>query len=183
MRFALLCGFVLAAFVSVAGAQTVGGPSGSTSILTLNQDRFFKESDFGKRVLHELEQRSADLTEENHRIEEELKAEEQALTEKRKTLPASDFRILADAFDEKVQNIRKQQAQKAVDLSGWTEGEQQVFFKKAFGELLKLATELGADVILDQRTTIISSGRVDVTDRAIARVNSVIGDGTEPAKP
>ena len=158
-----------------AQEQTLG-------ILTLNQERFFNQSAFGVRVLKEIDARSQALTDENHRIEEELKAEEIALTEQRKALEPAAFRELADAFDNKVEDIRAEQARKTNDLNHWAEAEQQRFIDTAYPELLKLANELGALVILDQRTTIITSGRIDVTDRAIERANAVIGDGLEPPK-
>jgi len=163
----------------VAQAQTLAETVGST-ILTLNQDRLFNQSAFGKRVLAEIETRSAQLKAENHRIESDLKAQELALTEQRKTLPAAEFRPLANAFDKKFETIRAAQARKSADLSNWTESEQQRFVDAAYPELLKLTTELGALIILDQRSTIITSARIDVTDQAIVRIDQVIGDGAAP---
>ena len=49
--------------------------------LTLDQDRLFSESAFGKRVAAELDSRSQALATENREIEAELYAEEQALTD------------------------------------------------------------------------------------------------------
>lgn len=176
LAFAALLALPLSAFQAVAQVQS----GASNQILTLNQERFFQESLFGRRVLQEIDSRSTRLAAENHRIESELKDEELRLTEQRKTLPAAEFRALADAFDAKVENIRTTQAGKATDLSKFADAEQQRFIDQAYPELLKMATEIGALVILDQRSIIITSGQIDVTERAIFRVDQAIGDGGAP---
>lgn len=165
--------WLLAAFAAPVSAQVNG-----SQILTLDQERFFNQSAFGKRVLREIEARSFVLAAENRKIEAELTAEELDLTEQRKTLLPADFRALADAFDKRVELIRTGQAQKAGELNSWAESEQNRFVKTAYPSLLDLAKELGALVIIDQRTTIITSGKIDVTDQAIFRADQVIGDGT-----
>jgi len=165
--------WLLAAFAAPVSAQVNG-----SQILTLDQERFFNQSAFGKRVLQEIEVRSSALTAENRKIEAELTAEELDLTEQRKTLLPAEFRALADAFDKRVELIRTGQAQKADELNSWAESEQNRFVKTAYPSLLDLAKELGALVIIDQRTTIITSGKIDVTDQAIFRADQVIGDGT-----
>lgn len=155
----------------------------SPGILTLDQARFFNTSAFGQRVVSEFKKRSDILAAENHRIEDDLKVEELALTEQRKTLAVADFRALADEFNVKVETIRAEQSEKTIALNKWAEAEQQRFVDIAYPELLKLATELGAAVILDQRSTIISASQVDVTDQAIERINRTIGDGVQVEKP
>jgi len=175
-KIIIAAGVALALLATPLAAQRI--PS---KILTLDQSRFFNQSAFGQRVMAEIKTRSARLTAENRRIEDTLKAEELSLTVKRKTLPTADFRVLADAFDAKVERIRTARAKKTVALNKWAETERQRFIDTAYPELLKLANQLGALVILDQRQTIITSSKIDVTAKAIARINETIGDGT--AKP
>ncbi|HBN29955.1 MAG TPA: outer membrane chaperone Skp [Rhodobacteraceae bacterium] len=174
-RNIVLIGF-LAVFAMPASAQVIG-----SQIQTLDQERFFNQSAFGKRVLQEIEQRSVTLATENRKIEAELTAEELALTERRKTLVPAEFRALADAFDKRVELIRTGQAQKANELNVWAETEQERFVEIAYPQLLELAKELGALVIIDQRTTIITSSKIDVTEQAIFRADQVIGDGRAAA--
>ena len=168
-------GLVAVVSATAANAQ-VGVPLG---VYTLNQERLFADSLFGQRVRHEVETRSGIIAGENRRMEQELKDEEAQLTEKRPSLAPAEFRSLADAFDKKVESIRTGQAAKTRDLNKWSETERQRFFKAAFPVLLKLAQEVGASVILDQRSAIISSDQVDITDRAVKRMNETIADGKQ----
>lgn len=151
-------------------------------IYTLDQDRLFGRSAFGARVVQEIEERSAAIAAESRRIEAELRDEEQSLTDQRASLPAAEFRSLADAFDARVEALRESQAQKSFDLNTWTEAEQKRFFEAAFPILVTMAEELGALAIFDQRSVIIASDQVDLTDRAIARIDAELGDGAEPAE-
>jgi len=153
------------------------------NIYTLNQEAMFAQSAFGQRVRQTIESRSSGIAAENRRIEEELKAEEQALTEQRPTLDPAEFRQLADAFDAKVEEIRTTRAKKSADLSAWTDAERTRFFELAFPVLLDLAKELGASAILDMRTVIIASDQIDITATAQKRVDQALGDGAEGSEP
>ncbi|MBZ0129887.1 MAG: OmpH family outer membrane protein [Rhodobacteraceae bacterium] len=177
----LAFGLILALAAGVADQATAQSIP-AQQIYTLDQDRLFGSSAFGMRVLHEIEQRSAAIAQESRQIEAELRDEEQALTDQRASLPAAEFRSLADAFDARVEALRQAQAQKSFDLNAWTEAEQKRFFEAAFPILVTMAEELGALAIFDQRSAIIASDQVDLTDRAIARINAEIGDGTRPAQ-
>ncbi len=154
----------------------------SGGVFTLNQDRLFTQSLFGQRVQSEVKLRTAAIAKENRRMEAELKAEELALTEKRPDLEPAEFRKLADEFDAKVESIRTGQAQKSADFNNWAANQRKEFFDAAFPELLKLAEEISAVAILDQRSVIISSDRIDITDRAIKQIDAVIGDGSAPSE-
>jgi Skp family chaperone for outer membrane proteins len=151
-------------------------------VLTLDQDRLFNQSAFGRKVVEDLNARSQALAAENRQIELDLAEEEQALTDQRPSLEASAFRDLADAFDNKVERIRKEQAQKAVDLNAWIESEQQRFFTAALPIVTELTRELGAVVVLDRRFTLIALDQADVTNLAILRVDQTLGDGSAEAE-
>ena len=105
---------VLAAafWTCAAAAQPFDQLEVASPILTIDSDLLFEESEFGKRTFAEFEQRGALLSAENRRIEEELIAEEKELTELRATMDANLFRERADAFDVKVQGIRRAQDRK-----------------------------------------------------------------------
>ncbi len=154
-------------------------------IFTLSQDRLFTQSEFGQRMRREIKTRSTAIAIENRKIESELKVEEQTLTEQRASLVPAEFRVLADAFDKKVEAIRTEQAQKSLALNSFAETEQKRFFKLAFPVLIALVDELSAVAILDERSTIIASDKMNITALALARVNTAIGDGskTTPSKP
>lgn len=170
----LLAGLLTA---SLAAMPLAAQQTPATGVYTLDQERLFNQSAFGARVLKEIERRSGELAAENHRIEEQLKAEEQSLTERRPNLPPADFRVLADQFDTRVENIRAEQAQKSVDLNAWADDERKRFFTAVYPVLLTMADELGAAVVLDQRSVIITSAAADLTDEALKRVDAELGDG------
>lgn len=153
----------------------LGAPQ--SSILTIQPDRLFAESAFGKRISREVEAEGAVLTAENRRIEAELRAEEQDLTKRRATIAADAFRALADAFDEKVQETRRIQDQKLREISQLSETARREFFAASLPLLEQIMRDAGAGAILDHSTVFLSSDAVDITDLAISRIDKVLGDG------
>ena len=67
-------------------AQTYPTSDQFLSVATINQDRLFSESQFGKSFNQKFQNDATLLTEENRRIENELAIEESDLTQKRKEL-------------------------------------------------------------------------------------------------
>jgi Skp family chaperone for outer membrane proteins len=84
------------------------------------------------------------------------------------------FRDLADTFDKKVEDLRAGQEAKSRNLTSQIEQERKRFFEKIAPLLGDLMVELGAAVILDKSTIVISLGSVDITDQAIARIDAVL---------
>ncbi len=152
-------------------------------LLTVDQERLFTESAFGKRVAAELDRRSRALAAENRSIEAGLVAEEQALTDERPSLPADQFRKKADDFDAKVQAIRGEQDQKAKELGSFREGEQKRFASELGSILSEIARDRGALAVMDRRVMLISADQIDITDDAIALVDQRLGDGAAGAPP
>jgi Skp family chaperone for outer membrane proteins len=144
------------------------------AILTLDQDRFFLESAFGKASLERERAATAALEKENKRIEAELVSEEQALTNERGTLSAEEFSAKAKAFDAKVEQIRTEQDAKARLLAEAREGERQQFLAIAVPILGELLGERKAQAIVDKSMTILSLSAIDVTDAAIAKVDAAM---------
>ncbi len=165
-----------------AGQEGAAQPIGpvQSPILTVDSDRLFSDSEFGKQTVVEFETRGAELSSENRQIEEALEAEEQALTDQRATMDPAEFRALADAFDEKVQATRRTQDAKTRRLSQDFEQRRNVFLQAAAPVLEGLMREAGAAVILDRRSLFLSSNAIDITNIAIQRLNAVLGDGAEP---
>ena len=168
----------LAACVCLASpmsAQQLG--TVQSPILTIEAERLFIESQFGQRVAQEREADSAVLSAENRRIEADLTEEEQSLTERRAEMEPDAFRALADAFDEKVQAIRRTQDAKARALNQRGEADRVAFLQAAAPVLEQLMRDAGAAVILERGSVFLSLNATDVTDQAIARINAAIGDG------
>ncbi|WP_246039813.1 OmpH family outer membrane protein [Sulfitobacter sabulilitoris] len=164
-------------------AQTAGAPLTIQSpILTIDSDRLYLESAFGRRTAREIEAQGAELAAENRRIEAALTAEEKDLTERRPTMEPTAFRALADAFDEKVQTTRREQDAKTRALNQQLEERRSVFLTAAAPVLETLMREAGAAVILEKRSVFLSANAIDITSDALARIDAVLGDdGKRPA--
>lgn len=184
----LVIRLVLAAGLCAASAvqaqqqpETVSPPSLPRSvqspILTIDSDRVFLESEFGRRVAEEIEERGNALSAENRRIEADLEAEEQELTLKRAQMSPEAFRSLADDFDEKVQAIRRAQAAKSRALNAQLDEEREAFLAAAGPVLEQLMRNAGAGVILERRSVFVSASAIEITDAAIALLNETIGSG------
>mgnify|MGYP001025506723 FL=1 len=180
--FALFGAAPLAAQQTPAENQLERG-SVVSPILTIDSERAFIDSAFGRRVAAEVEAESEKLVTENRRIEADLEAEEQELTELRKTLPAGEFRLLADAFDAKVQETRAAQAAKGRALNARVGKEEDVFRNAAAPVLERLMRDAGAAVILERRSVYVSLNAIDITADAIALLDETLGSGATPKQP
>ena len=177
IRFAAVALVLSFALIAAQGlAQQVG--LRQSAILTIATDRLFSDSAFGRRIAGEVEAQSAVLAAENRRIEAELTAEEKDLTERRPDMDADAFRALADAFDQKVQNIRETQESKARALNQIAEEARVSFLQAARPVLEKLMRDAGAGVILERASVFMSANTTDITDLAIQRIDAAIGDGS-----
>ncbi len=177
LRLGLLIGLI------ATGAATAQNTVTQPPILTLNQERLYANSLFGERVRTELEASSAELANENRKIEAALVAEERQLTDDRPTMEPEAFRALAEDFDERVTGIRRAQVEKRNALQRVTESERARFFELAYPVLLQLVEETDALAILNQSAVILSSRQIDITDTAIQRVDAEIGDAALPPEP
>lgn len=163
--------------LSLGQEMQIGAPQ--SGILTIQPDRLFSESAFGQRVTRELEAEGAVLTAENRRIEAELRAEEQDLTQRRPSMDPEAFRTLADAFDKKVQETRRTQDQKLREITQMGETARREFFVASLPILQGIMRDSGAGAILDNSSVFLSSEAADVTDLAITRIDAVLGDGAD----
>jgi len=154
-----------------------------SAVLTIDPERLFEETAFGRRVIAESERRAEELQAENRRIEAELTAEERDLTERRPEMGVEEFRVLADAFDAKVDRIRAEQDGKAREIQEIRETGQQDFFNRIGPILLTIVRERQAAILLDRRTVFLSAEAVDITEQAVGRIDAEIGAGTAGAQP
>lgn len=165
----------------VAMAQQVQQGSGATDlpqapILTLDRERLLAETRFGRAVEAQFQKDSETLIAENLRLEQALEAEERALTDQRPTLPAEEFRKLAEEFDTKTEAIRAAQDAKSRAITSRRDAERQRFLQAAIPVLAELMRDTGAVAIFDKEMVILSLRGVDITDEAISRIDDVLGD-------
>lgn len=173
-RLALVAGLLLALPVA---AQDTRAPT--SSILTIDSERLFLNSDFGKRVVSEIEVLGNELAAENRKIEAELAEAEKELTDRRADMTAEAFRPLADAFDTRVQDTRQEQAAKSRNLNELLDKEREAFLNAAGPVLESLMAEVGASVVLERRNVFFATNASDITATAIARLNATLGAGED----
>lgn len=164
---------------AVACGQQVDAPS--SPILTIDQERLYAESLWGKRVEAEIAAANKDLQTENNRIEAELTAEEKSLTDRRPTTPPADFRKLADDFDQRVTGIRDAQDRKGREIAARRDQARQDFFAAALPVMADLLRARGAVAILDNRAVFVAASSIDATEEVRKRLDEVLGAG--PAQP
>ena len=150
----------------------------AAQILTLDKERLFSGSAFGQAITGAVEMEVAALTAENRRIDAALEAEERDLTARRPGMTPAEFRILADAFDEKVTALRAAQDAKSKALTRMRDDGRKRFFAAAVPILAALMRDMGALAILSNEAVILSFDRIDMTDAATARLNAALGDGS-----
>ncbi len=150
----------------------------ASAVLTVDQERLFSESLWGKRMQAELEAASRELQAENRKIEAALTAEEKALTDKRVTMAPADFRVLADEFDKRVTGIRAAQDGKARDLTARRDADRKAFLDSVLPIMGEVMTARGAVAILDSRAIFLSVRSIDATDAIVAAIDAKLGDGS-----
>ena len=173
---ALLAALPAAAQMSLGEPVATAGP-----ILTLDQNRLYSDSRYGRQSQADIDAEAKALAAENRDLEAALEIEEKALAERRSSLPAEEFQTLAQAFDAKVRDIRRARDTKARDLSMRQDQSQRIFLEKVVPILNQIRTEMGAELILDRASVIWSSPSIDITDLAIQRIDQTMLDaGTTP---
>ena len=185
LRFAAVVVMVIAANSAPLPlmAQDPGTGTSVSPVLTIDQDRLYTESLWGKRALADLEARSTGLQAENRKIEAALTAEEKTLTERRPIMAAEEFRKLADDFDRRVTGIRQAQDTKARDLTRYRDEDRQAFYDAALPVMGEVMDARGAVAILDKRAIFLSATAIDVTDTVRALIDRKLGAGPTAATP
>jgi len=180
---AALAALVLAATPVLAQEPPLAMGQAQSAVLTIDTERLFADSLFGRRVADDYRAATEALAAENRRIEAELTAEEQALTDRRPAMDPDAFRAEADAFDARVQAIRGEQDAKERALQDRLTAGRDAFLAAAAPVLGDLMRGAGASVILDRRSVFLALGAVDVTEEAIATIDAAIGTGEEEGQP
>lgn len=181
-----LCLALLALHPVAALAQSQDVPA--PQIVTLDQDRLYNGSLYGRALEAKSLAATQTLAAENRKIEADLSNEEASLTTQRASLTAEAFADLAAAFDAKVEKIRAEQDVKAKALAADRDAGRKQFFNAAVPVLAEVMRQAGAYAILNRDAVVLSFDSIDITDRAIAALDARLGDGsalpapgTEPA--
>ncbi len=147
------------------------------SLRTIDDERLFRESLFGRRVTEEIAVASRALEAENDRLLAELTARENELTELRAEMSLEEFRAAANAFDLQAEEVRRTQSEKRQRLAQFEESERRRFFSEISSVLQEVLEAEGGQILIDARAVIIARIDVDMTDQAIKAMDDAIGDG------
>ena len=166
---------------SFAAAQQTSFPvyEPVVPVVSINRELLIQRSEYGKTLIGSLAQRQSDLIVENETLATTLEREELELTELRKTLEPEEFAPLAEAFDTKVKDVRRQQDQKALDLAKQLEAARFRFFRQAEGVIAQMMQENGILFVLDEAAIWMSQGG-DVTAAVIERLDAAYAAGELP---
>ena len=144
----------------------------SQALLVLDQERVLTDSLPGQALLaEEAEERDA-LISQARRLDRELEEEERRLTDLRAGMDAAEFRALANAFDDRVVRTRREQDQRAADLTQRSEAARRAFFAKVAPILLDILSETNAGAVIDQRSVLIANQNLNITAEVIKRLNA-----------
>ncbi len=182
---ALRRGAALAALLSALAASGALAQQPAIGVAVVSEAELFSGSAFGRALASRDEASRRALQSENQRLDAALEAEERDLTTRRSAMTPEAFRALATAFDIKVKGIRAAQDSKARDLSRSQDEARLTFLQAARPVLQDLMRETGASVLLDRDAVLMLRDNADLTAAAIARIDSVLGDGSAvpPAPP
>lgn len=152
---------------------------GAPQVLIIDSERLFVETQYGRRIQSDLAAQAAELQAENDRIVESLTQEERSLTLRRADMTPEEFRAEAEAFDAKVQDVRRVRDAKNVDLQVANAEARARFEERVQGIVANIMLERGAALVLEQRNVVLSVRAANITDDAIAQIDAQLGDGSE----
>ena len=147
------------------------------SVLVIDSERLFFETEYGQRLSADIAAKAADLQAENDQIVATLTQEEQSLTARRPTMSPEEFAAEAEAFDTKVQEVRRVRDAKNVELQVATAGARAEFEEQVQNIIASIMFDRGASMILEQRNVVLSVRAINITEDAIARIDAELGDG------
>ncbi len=154
----------------IAAQQTVP----PTPVLILDSEILYQETGYGQQIRDGLDRDADALKSENDRIVAALTDEERSLTLRRPTMDPAAFRKEAEAFDVKVQGIRRARDAKEVSLQNARLAARDDFFTAVRDVIGQLMLERGAAVILDRRSVFLALSAADVTEEAIVRIDAAL---------
>jgi Skp family chaperone for outer membrane proteins len=165
-RAAALLAVLLAVLGPSAGAQD-GAP-----FLLLNQERILTGSRPGQALLAEEEAARDALRAEARAIDRSFEEEERRLTELRATVSPEEFREIADEFDERVVEARRQQDARSTALVLEFDQRRRQFYAEVAPILVRLLSRYGAHAILDESSVLLADQSLNITDAVIAEIDA-----------
>jgi len=154
--------------VSVAQFQTLR----SGSVLILDQPSLLTLSKLGQAILQLEQSEQAAILEAGQLLTQELEAEEAELTQRRAALTNEEFRVLADAFNDKAEAARA--SQNAIDTAqlARVDARRRAFFQFIGPQLAEMMQKFGAAAIFERRSVLLFDKNLDITLETIALLDA-----------
>ena len=153
-----------------AQAQSVGIVQ--SEILVVDPERLFEDTRLGRSIAGTLQADRDALIARNRKIEAELEAEERALTDLRPDTSPEEFREMADAFDTRVQSIRRESERRVRELERNRDRAPIEFMRQVEPVLVEVMRQAGAVVVMDARSVLLRADVIDITDLVAARIDT-----------
>ena len=146
-------------------------------VLTVDENQLFAGSAWGRRMQARLEAEGGKIAAENDRLAAQLSEEEAMLTGQRAALPPAEFRKLAEAFDARATQVRRERAQAVQRLNDWADADRTAFYRAALPVMGEMMQRRHAVAVLDRRTVFVSLDAIDITADLMAELDRILGDG------
>ena len=156
--------FFVPVFTFTASAQSSG-------ILVVDLERAYETSKFGQSMRDAFNLKNKSFNQENMKILNSLKNEEIQLTEDRANLSPNAFATAAEAFDVKVQKIRKNRLEKMRVVEDNFKLLKQIFLREVDPLFDMFMRKFKASAILESNSVVRSVQAIDITDLLIERVD------------
>jgi Skp family chaperone for outer membrane proteins len=140
--------------------------------LFINQERILTGSRAGQALLADEEEARDKLRTEARAIDTAFEQEEQALTERRPTLPPEEFQALADAFDARVVEARREQDARSTTLAQEFDQRRRQFYAQVAPILVMLMDRFGAQAIFDENSVLLADQALNITEQVIAEIDA-----------
>lgn len=170
--------FLRAVLIWLMLALPASAQQNSPQVLIIDSERLFFETLYGRKIAADLAAQATQLQAENDRIVESLTQEERSLTVRRPNMTPEEFRTEAEAFDAKVQDVRRVRDAKNVDLQVANAEARSRFEEQVQGIVANIMIERGAAIVMEQRNVVLSVRAANITDDAIVRIDTELGDGS-----
>jgi Skp family chaperone for outer membrane proteins len=144
--------------------------------LFINQERILTGSTAGQALLADEEAARDALRAEARAIDSAFEDEERELTERRPSLPPEEFQALADAFDTRVVEARREQDERSTQLAQEFDQRRRAFYARVAPILVMLMDRFGAQAIFDENSVLLADQSLNITEEVIAEIDAQAGD-------
>lgn len=171
-RAGSLAGIVFATALLWAAAEVAAQTVPASPFLFINQERLLTGSSVGKALLAEEEKERDALRAEARALDSGFETEERQLTDQRPSMKPEEFRKLADAFDARVVQARKDQDAKASALAQEFDQRRRQFYARIAPLLVDLMDRAGARAVFDENSALLTDQTLNITDEVIAAIDA-----------